>query len=147
MTYDEACEMKIRELKLQLEAAKTDFAKARGLLVASEAVESGLRCDLERVQKQSAAMREAIQEEILDGPFIPNLVRLRNAIADDAGSDYIRREEAKPLVEALGIINSDAHLIDNNWLQTKSDGAARCLANIRGQTAVALAHAKTLGLL
>lgn len=142
----------IEQLKAQLEAAKADFAKARGLLVAAEAVESGLRCELERVQKLEAAMREAIMRALPTygawestcplcgnhsecGPVIhKEQCAFVIALQPDAGSDYIRREDVKPLVEALARIN-EISVVDEDM------GYA---VNWAGE---ALAHAETLGLL
>lgn len=95
------------------------------------------RQELERVQKQNAAMTMAI-EYVLELSWkcdIANLDTsvLRAAIQPDAVSDFIRKDAVKPLVEALRRIN-EISVIDDDM---------GCSVIWAGE---ALDHAKTLGL-
>lgn len=117
-----------------------------------------LEAELERVRKQAAAMREALQKHHdhaseacnvffeQDGKPIDICTDLGEAYQDsslceltldamraDAGANYVSKEQVKPLVEALTRIN-EISVIDEDM---------GCAVNWAGD---ALTHARALGL-
>jgi hypothetical protein len=111
----------------------------------AEALHDDTIAKLERVEKQAAAMREAlvVSREFLNsrkGLKLPSYTAFRrtedaikNALDSTAGANYISKESVRPLVEALKRIN-EISVIDEDM---------GCAVNWAGE---AIDHARTLGL-
>lgn len=123
----------IERLKNELERAKNEIEGLREMADSQFNAHLKARNELERVQKQAAAMRKFITcqpEYRLSTSF---KVGADTAISN-AGSDYIPKSDVKPLVEALE--SAGDALRDLSWYE-----------DARGMVRAALVHAKAKGLL
>lgn len=104
----------IEQLRTELERVKKDRDELRQVAEIANRVRGKAMAELERVKKGAAAMREALREmrrvavcggSAPDGPAVACMVDelLRS---QDAGRDYIHRDQVKPLVEALKLATS-----------------------------------------
>ena len=107
-----------------------------------------LESELERLRKQNAAMREALQwlhaGSICSDPATSVASRkdcpICKALQPDAGARYLSLEEVQPLVEALKALYDDT--VD--YVRINHLGDDHCTHALR-MSRDALAHAKSLG--